>query len=151
VATVQFYHLTISPLDRALPRLLEKVIASNHRVLLVEGADDVREHLNSVMWTYSTQSFLPHGSVNEAQPEAQPILLSGSQNNNLNNADVLMITDGSVAIAPENFAKVLDMFDGSNPTALEKARARWKQYKDAGHTLSYLRQTEAGGWEQKAA
>jgi DNA polymerase-3 subunit chi len=42
------------------------------------------------------------------------------------------------------------MFDGTDETALEAARGRWKTLKAAGHALSYWRQATAGGWEKAA-
>lgn len=150
MASVQFYHLTATPLDRALPKLLEKAVATGHRVLLVERENEVRQHLNQILWTYSTLSFLPHGTPEEAKPERQPVLLSPKQEN-LNNADILLITDGSLADGSEKITRVIDLFDGNNPESVASARTRWKQYKDAGHELTYLRQTEEGGWQQNAA
>ena len=34
--------------------------------------------------------------------------------------------------------------------AVEAGRNRWKEYKAAGHAITYWQQTETGGWEQKA-
>jgi DNA polymerase-3 subunit chi len=34
-------------------------------------------------------------------------------------------------------------------SAVEAARARWKDYKNAGHALTYWQQSDAGRWEQK--
>lgn len=150
MALVQFYHLTTSPLERALPKLLEKALAAGNRVLLIDGVEERLEYLNQLLWTYDPGSFLPHGTVKEGQAELQPVLLSATQDNT-NHANLLLTTDGTYVTKAEQYAKVLDMFDGRNPEAVTSARARWKQYKDAGHTLTYLRQTEQGGWEQNAA
>ena len=49
----------------------------------------------------------------------------------------------------ETFARVLDMFDGHDSEAVEAARARWRDLKDAGYELTYWQQTAQGGWEQK--
>jgi DNA polymerase-3 subunit chi len=43
---------------------------------------------------------------------------------------------------------VLDIFDGRNEEAVSQARKRWVSYKAAGHELTYLKQTETGGWQQ---
>jgi DNA polymerase-3 subunit chi len=148
MAAVQFYHLTATPLERALPKLVEKAYSAGHRVLLVDGVEERLAMLNQVLWTYSTLTFLPHGSLKEPSPEEQPILLSPSIDNK-NNADILLITDGTEISKSETFSRVLDIFDGNDKEALAKARSRWKTYQNAGHTLTYMRQTEQGGWEEK--
>ena len=44
--------------------------------------------------------------------------------------------------------RVFDLFDGRDDGAVAAARGRWKLARVAGHTLTYWRQTEAGGWEK---
>jgi DNA polymerase-3 subunit chi len=148
MTAVQFYHLTATPLERALPKLVEKIYGAGHRVLLVDSAQERLDSINQVLWTYSTLTFLPHGSTKEPSPEEQPILLSPVIENK-NQADILLITDGSVIPDKEQFARVLDIFDGNDKEAIEKARARWKKYQDEGLNLMYLKQTESGSWEEK--
>jgi DNA polymerase III subunit chi len=150
MAMVQFYHLTATPLERALPKLLEKALAGGFKTLLIAQSEEQVEQLNQLLWTYNPGSFLPHGSLKDGHAEDQPILLS-TQQEALNGATLLAVTDGSVAAAPEKFERILDIFDGTDSVAVENARRRWSVYKNGGHAVTYLRQTDAGGWEQKAA
>src|SRR6476661_8268491 len=69
---VDFYHLGASPLERVLPSICEKVLASAGRLLVVAEAE-MLPRLDEQLWTYAKDSFLPHGT---ARPESQPILLS---------------------------------------------------------------------------
>ena len=48
----------------------------------------------------------------------------------------------------DTYTRVFDLFDGRDDTAVAAARDRWKAGKDAGHTLTYWRQTDRGGWEK---
>jgi DNA polymerase III subunit chi len=148
--SVQFYHLTATPLERALPKLLEKALAGGFKTLLVAESEERAEQLNQLLWTYDPGSFLPHGSIKDGHAEKQPVLISANQEP-LNKANVLVITDGSTAQHPEAFERILDIFDGRDSAAVEKARARWQDYKNGGHAVTYLRQNDSGGWEQKAA
>jgi DNA polymerase-3 subunit chi len=59
---VDFYHLTRSPLERALPQIAEKVLASGGRLLIVADEALMRAKLDQLLWTYAAESFLPHGS-----------------------------------------------------------------------------------------
>ena len=145
---ISFYHLTSTPMQRALPKLLEKIVGSGHRALVVTSSEEEAEQLNQLLWTYDQDSFLPHGSLKDGRAEDQPILLS-SEAKPLNNANILLITHGQMAGQTERFERVLGMFDGNNAEAVAAARTRWTVYKNAGHTLTYQQQTAAGGWEQK--
>lgn len=149
MATIQFYHLTASPLERALPKLLEKILSGGFRVSLVAESEARVEQLNQLLWTYDPNGFLPHGSAKDGHTEDHPILLTTTVEAP-NKANVLVITNGLQITGEEPFERVVDMFDGNNPESLAAARKRWSDYKNAGHTMSYLRQSEAGGWEQKA-
>lgn len=150
MTSIQFYHLTTTPLERALPKLLEKVVSAGYRVLLVVGSEAQAEHLNQLLWSYDPGSFLPHGMATGDKPQKQPILVSTTFDA-FNKANVLMVTHGVIPPQSEVFERILDMFDGRDAEAVNLARNRWKNYKEFGLSLSYLRQTETGGWEQKTA
>lgn len=144
---ISFYHLTTSPLEKALPKLLERAFSGGYKVCLLAESEARVEQLNQLLWTYEESSFLPHGSEKDEQPENQPILLS-TVPNSLNNANLLVVTDGRSVNEP--YDRILDIFDGKNPEATASARERWKVYKSAGHEISYFSQNERGGWEKKA-
>lgn len=148
MAVIQFYHLLTTPLERALPKLLEKASQGKFRTLLLAESDERVDQLNQLLWTYDPGSFLAHGSLRDGHAEEQPILLS-TRIEALNNANLLLVTDGRCCEEPSMFERIADMFDGGDAQAVEKARVRWGYYKEAGHSLSYLRQTDSGGWEQK--
>lgn len=147
---VQFYHLTVTPVEKALPKLLEKALASGKRVLVIERADEKREYMNQTLWTYHPNAFLPHGSTAEPQPENQPVLLSPTADN-LNRAEIVLTTDGTMLSNRPEFERILDMFDGNSAEAAAGARTRWDSYKNSGHAVSYLRQNDTGGWEEQPA
>ena len=48
------------------------------------------------------------------------------------------------------YERVVLIFDGDDPEALDAARADWKKVKASGHAASYWQQDEAGRWEKKA-
>ncbi len=147
---IQFYHLTATPVERALPKLLEKAVAAGNRVLVVESEPQKLDVFNQMLWTYSTLTFLAHGAVTDPSPEEQPILLAPAIDNR-NKAEVLVVTDGTLLPDTGSFSRVIDLFDGNDAEAVTRARARWAHYQNAGDALSYLRQNDSGGWEEKAA
>ena len=147
---VGFYHLTRTPLERALPKLLERVLAGGMRAVVVSGSAERVEALNAALWTYEQLSFLPHGSAKDGQAEDQPVWLT-TEDENPNGATVLVLTDGVSSGKVGEFARCLDMFDGRDAEAVAAARERWKAMKAAGHSLAYWQQNEAGGWEKRDA
>lgn len=145
---VSFYHLQRTGLERALPKLLERVLEKGLRALVVAGSDERVEALNGAMWTYDPGSFLAHGSAADGDPAEQPIFLTTDPAANPNGSQVLVLVDGSSYNIFNGFSRVLDIFDGNDGAALEAARGRWKALKDAGHDLTYWQQGDAG-WEKK--
>lgn len=146
---IGFYHLLRTPLERALPKLLEKAVARGLRAVVVSGSDERTEHLSAALWTYDPASFLPHGTAADGNPADQSIYLADHVTN-LNEAAVLVLTDGAETAEPEAFERVIDMFDGRDDAAVAAARVRWQAMKEKGHHLTYWQQTDQGGWEQKA-
>ena len=146
---IGFYHLTRSPLAVALPRLLEKVLAAGKRAVVRAGSPERVEFLNAALWTYDPASFLPHGTAREGDAADQPVWLTAGAENP-NGAQVLILADGAEADDLAGYERCLEMFDGNDATAVEAARARWRDYKAAGHDLTYWQQGDRGGWEKKA-
>lgn len=146
---VGFYHLTRSPLEQALPRLLEKALLAGHRVLLRAVDEERVEHLNRALWTYTNDSFLPHGSRADGFAEEQPIFLT-TEVENPNGASVLVLVDAAEAADLSSYARALELFDGEDPGQLASARRRWRAALAAGHACTYWQQNERGGWTKGA-
>ncbi|MBY0407613.1 MAG: DNA polymerase III subunit chi, partial [Rickettsiales bacterium] len=121
---VQFYQLLSTPLDRALPKLLEKALSAGFRAVLTAATPEQLEQLNTLLWTYDPASFLPHGSDADGEAETQPIFLSlGTQAPN--GAKLLVVTDGKWPENAAEYERIADIFDGNDAAALEAARTRW--------------------------
>jgi DNA polymerase-3 subunit chi len=146
---IGFYHLTRWPLERALPKILEKAVEAGKRSVVIAGSEERVAALNTILWTYDQDSFLPHGSVREGDAADQPIWLT-AEDENPNAAQIVVLTEGASVADLAAYERCLDMFDGNDPDAVAAARARWKAAKDAGHALTYWQQTDGGGWEKKA-
>src|SRR6185295_1098582 len=148
MAEIGFYHLLTTPLERALPRLLDQACKRNYRIVLRAASTERVEHLNALLWTFDEASFLPHGSARDGHPDQQPIWLT-DRPENPNGANMLILVDGVEADDIAAFERCADMFDGNDEAAVIAARERWRQAKAAGHTLTYWQQT-GSGWERKA-
>jgi DNA polymerase III subunit chi len=147
LAEIGFYHLSSTPLERALPKLLERASAQGHSIVVRAGSAERAEHLCAVLWIYEEGAFLPHGSASDGHAAAQPIWLTHREENP-NGASILVLVDGSEASDLQSFSRCLDLFDGNDPGMVQAARSRWRRARDAGHVLTYWQQTHAG-WERK--
>ena len=147
MADLRFYHLQTTPLERALPKLLERALGAGFRVVVRAGSKERVEHLDAALWTYDDASFLPHGSTRDGNAARQPVWLT-TEDENPNGATMLVMLDGTASAQLDGFQRCLDMFDGSE-ASVAAARERWTAAKAAGHTLTYWQQTEQG-WVQKA-
>ena len=143
---IRFYHLRTTALDRALPQLLEKVLARGDRAVVMAGSPERVAALDDALWTYDDRAFLPHGTARDGYPEEQPIWLTVKPENP-NGARVLVLADGAVADVGD-WPMVLEIFDGSLDEAVAAARERWKAHKAAGHELTYWKQDDHGKWEK---
>jgi DNA polymerase-3 subunit chi len=146
---VDFYHLQRSPLQDALPRLLAKVYQAGKRAVVVVGDDAVQKDLDTALWTYQDDSWVPHGCAGDPYGGDMPIWF-GAEKDAPNKPDVLVLANGQEAINPAAFQRVLDVFDGHDPAAVAAARIRFKAAMDLGAELYYWQQTAAGGWQIKA-
>ncbi|MXN64468.1 DNA polymerase III subunit chi [Stappia sp. GBMRC 2046] len=146
---VLFYHLMLRPLEEVLPGLLEKCLEREWRVVVQTGSDERVGALDSLLWTYRDDSFLPHGASGEGNEADHPVFLT-SKPDNPNGASVRFLVDRASPPDLSPYTRAVFLFDGHDPDALSDARSHWKSAKDAGHDITYWQQTERGGWERKA-
>lgn len=145
---IRFYHLEHQTLEEALPPLLSKALEKGNRITVKAPHNNAVEALNKHLWTWNPGSFLPHGASKDGRAADQPIWLT-DQDENPNNADVLILIDGAESAIQDQFELCCEVFNGNHPESLQNARSRWKVYKDGPYTLTYWQQGPRG-WEKKA-
>lgn len=146
---VFFYHLERQPLDRVLPGLVERTLARGWRAVIQAGNNERLEVIDTLLWTYNEESFLPHGTAKDGPPEMQPVFLT-TEEDNPNGAGVRFLVDGATLQSFSGYLRVVVIFDGADKRAVEAARAQWKDARGQGCKVAYWQQTEQGRWEQKA-
>ncbi len=149
MSEVLFYHLQNAPLEQVLPQLLERSLARGWRAIVRAGGAARLEALNTMLWTYRDDSFLPHGTKDDGTPQLEPVFLTlGDENPN--GANVLFVVDGAAPGDIEPYERRVLLFDGRDDAALAAARAHWKTLKAEGHDATYWQQSPEGRWEKKA-
>jgi len=152
VAEVRFYHLTEQPLDAALPVMLERCLERGWRAVVRGTLPERIESLDTRLWTWRDDGFLPHGRDGDPMAERQPVWLTCGPAIP-NGAVALFLIDGAEAPADEMAAleSVAVLFDGHDPGAVDRARAQWKAVTGAGLAAVYWAQESGGRWVRKAA
>ncbi len=145
---IWFYHLEHAPLERVLPELLEKTLAKGWRAQVRVGSQERLDALNTHLWTYRPESFLPHGTVTEGRAPDQPISLT-LEEANINQANALFLVDSAPPGDVSRYERCITIFDGKDDEALRAARDFWKQASEQGRDVTYWRQADHGKWEKK--
>ena len=89
-----FYHLEHQPLDRILPNLVEKTVERGWRAVVQAGTAERLEAIDTLLWTFREDSFIPHGTAKEGTPAEQPVFLTTTEENP-NAAAVRFLVDGA--------------------------------------------------------
>lgn len=153
MAEIRFYHLTRTGIEQALPGIVHKALSAGHRIVVQTRDDAETERISTALWSARPDWFLPHGMKGDARPAMHPVWIA-PDGENPNAATVLIMLAGALPAEgrlPEWAGLCCDLFDGRDESALNAARARWKNLKESGqdHSLTYWQQGEKG-WEQKA-
>lgn len=148
-----FYHLERRSLEEVLPGLIEKTLERGWRALIRAESAERAEAIDTLLWTYDDQSFLPHAQPGDGEAARQPVLVT-VEDANPNTANVLFLVGGAKAewdeAATAAFTRIVMLFDGRDGEALGQARAAWKDAKSAGHDVTYWKETPAGKFEKQA-
>ncbi len=146
---VWFYHLQGRPLERTLPVLVERARERGWKAVIRAGSTERLAVIDDLLWTYDEAGFLPHGLASDDDPATQPVLLT-TADERPNDAEIAFLIDNAPLPAQAGYQRVVMLFDGADPEALDAARAAWKQAKADGHTVTYWQQDDSGRWTKKA-
>ena len=138
---VDFYHLAVSPLERVLPSIAEKVLAGGGRLLVV-AEPEMLARLDELLWSYAKDSFLPHG---REQAASQPLLLA-SEPVAANGATNIALADGRWRDEALGFDRTFYFFDNDGR---DSARDAWRALKGKAEVEArYWKQDDRGKWVQ---
>lgn len=144
---VDFYHLTELPLERALPQIAEKVLATGGRLVIVADEEGQRARLDQLLWGYAPESFLPHGQAGGEDDAHQPVLIADMPAAT-NGARNIALADGIWREEALAFDRAFHFFDEER---IAEARAAWKGLADRdGVERNYWKQNDTGRWEKAA-
>lgn len=146
---VWFYHLERQPLEGVLPSLVQRTLARGWRAVVQAGTAERLDAIDTLLWTFADDSFVPHGTARDGDPGEQPVFLTLTEENP-SQAAIRFLVDGATLSRFSGYLRVVLIFDGHETAAVERARAQWKAAKAEGCSVTYWQQTSTGAWERKA-
>lgn len=147
---ILFYHMQRQPLEKVLPNLVERSLERQWRAAIQASSEERLQALDDHLWTYTDESFLPHGTDRDTDAASQPVVLT-LQEVNPNGASIRFLVEGAPLPADASaYARICVLFDGTDQDALLRAREQWREAKEGGHSTAYWQQDEAGRWQKKA-
>jgi DNA polymerase III subunit chi len=146
---ILFYHLKGQRLEQVLPPLLQKSLERGWRVVVQASSEERVDALDAHLWTWRDDAFLPHGTCRDPEAAEQPIVLTATAENP-NGAAVRFLVDGANLVADAtNYQRIVLLFDGDDPEAVEIARVRWNDAKTSGAEVTYWKADEDGRWQRQ--
>ncbi len=117
--------------------LIQQAYQSRKRVFVHTGSQRDAEYMDELLWTQDASSFLPHLLSGEAEGINPPIQIGYGQEPNLR-PDVLVNLSNEIPRFHGRFEKVIEFAHGDDETK-EKARERFKFYRDRGYPLKHFK------------
>ena len=143
---VDFYQLSQSPVEEALPALAARMMEAGARALVVSADIEQLARISDAMWASGDQ-FLAHGPAGGPHDARQPILLAENLEAT-NGARFLALADGQWREGAEAFERVFLLFGAAT---IDDARATWRSLDGReGLERNYWRQVTRTKWERAA-
>jgi DNA polymerase-3 subunit chi len=138
------YKLSKSEFQAVFTKLLEKVIVTQQRaVVLCKDTEEVLQ-LDSMLWTYSQLGFLPHATDADPYCQEHPIYLTTTLQNP-NKASVLIVTQPEMLQKAKGFEKAI--YISNNNDSKTGELEKWLQSNPKEEILIFTRNTE-GQWKK---
>ena len=114
-------------------RLTEKAYDRGHRIFIHTATREQAETLDTLLWTYRDESFLPHALCTDELADDSPIQIGHSEEPR-GNCDVLINLSLEVPAFFSRFERVAELV-GSGNDERQRAREAFRFYKDRGYPL----------------
>lgn len=111
-------------------RLVNKIYSLDKRVFILTADHRQTREMDQLLWTWSPGSFTPHSNCLDSQQPDSPVYIGHNAPPAEFSEVMLNLTDGAPDCR-QQFQRLLE-FVGSGEDDKQKARARYKIYRDSG-------------------
>lgn len=139
---INFYQTIDGNLVQSAIKLIEKIYKSAQRCVFFSPLEERVTAIDKSLWTFSTNSFIPHGDKNLGFKEQQPIYFT-NECENPNNAIILIIMDSlDYKKYAAQFEKIILIFE--NKETSESAQKLFWDLKKNQENVNYWQQSSEG-------
>lgn len=125
---VHFYVIKRGHRERVACQIAEKAVAQGHQVHVRVPDPQAAESLDTQMWTFRDQSFLPHSLGQSPSPHVKVTIHDEWLPQE---RDVLINLADDMPAEYESFRRVAEVV-GPDPDTKSHGRARFRQYREHG-------------------
>jgi len=140
---IWFYHLETASIEETLPPLIEKCLDRGWRPQVLSPSGERLQALDTHLWTWKANSWLPHHSPGAENGQDAPVQLGSAATGG---AEAVFLLDGAAWSDLNGVARLFVLFDGRDQDRVSHARQQWRVAKEAGLLPTYWRQGEDGRW-----
>jgi len=137
VTQIDFYILT----DKARTdrfhlacRLVDKAWNAGHRVCINTDSEQDAAQIDTLLWTFSDQKFIPHDRIDNSQPDITPITIAVKLQTTEEH-DILINLASAIPDCFSQFERLLEPVD-KDATNRAASRERYRYYRDCGYTIN---------------
>jgi DNA polymerase-3 subunit chi len=114
-------------------RLAEKAWKQGHKVYLHSQSKEQTEQLDTLLWTFRPESFVPH-DIAEGDTSLSPVLLGNNEAPQLSAHDILINLATEVPSFFSHFERAIELIN-ENEQIKTAGRERYRFYKERGYAL----------------
>lgn len=114
-------------------RLAEKAYRLENSVHILASDAQTVGRMDDLLWTFRDGSFVPHERTDEHSTAQSPVTID-SNNTSGADADLLINLSPAVPGSVASCARIAEIVT-SDADSKDASRARFVEYRDAGHTL----------------
>ena len=133
VTDIHFYHDAEDRVAAAC-HFAAKAWRAGRKVVLSTSAGVEARRIDQWLWTFEPLAFVPHVAADSPLAAETPVLI-GEPGAHWPHHDVLINLDPAIPPCFEDFQMVVEVV-GRSEAERDPARARWRQYKAAGHSVT---------------
>ena len=109
-----FYQLEDSNFLRTICKIIERAYLEGYKIIVKVEDSLIEAELNKILWSYSQKTFIPHGASFDPLPKQQTVYIT-TQDENLNDADLVIFVNSFSNDTCQNYKKILNIFGFHNP------------------------------------
>ena len=135
---VYFYNSSQRDIIADISWLTEKLYKERNRIVVYCKDQETVELINTFLWRYKEDVFIPHSVEKNEQSIIDPVLITTEVDQN-HNYNVLLAINGVLINEKDwlNFATVYYFFDNKENKEKENARLMWKSFSTLDISCKY--------------